>query len=148
MSYNSFVNQIETNRLENPKDNESFRTALENLDNLIRNDKSVRESIGHEFYSALLPKLRLIIPDQDPTRIRWPSLTLILKCLKNSAGIFRQRFSASESELCDFIVDSLSLDFDNNDSSHSVLDLNSNKDFRFNSYLYMFQYIFNLVQGN
>lgn len=117
----------------------SLRGSLERLDELIRTDKTARGSIDDEFYSVLLRALTQISASNPP---RWLELSLVVKCLKNSAGVFRERLPKSERLICTLLLDKLQFD----QLEHDAIDANNNN-FKFNFYLYLFQYIFNLIQG-
>jgi len=99
----SLMRLVQVNQLESGEELASLRTALETLDELIRKDKSVRGAIEDDFYVIMLKKLKILVTSD----VRWHELSLILKCIKNSAGIFRDRICDGERDLCKFLLDRL-----------------------------------------
>lgn len=130
---------IEEIKNERPK-NDALPVVLESLDEILRNNKQARESIDELFYQAMLEKLNQLIVEEHETK--WLTISLVIKCVKNSAAVFRLQFFDSERILCDFIYEKFVVHM-LFEMSPGIEDLYKN-----NTFLYSMQYIFNLLQGN
>lgn len=167
------LSDVRQNNLINASDFVSLNELLNELDRLIRSDPSVRQSLPESFYEIFLEKIKLVLDkllktgsnneskaidkvNQQESTIdvnetsSWSTLSLMLKCVKNSAAILRiDRFDKSENDLCQYLSDYL-----NSNIRHSIFfrgqlsTTGSSTSPEHLFHLYLFQYICNLIQGN
>lgn len=135
--FNQHLMQIHEN--DSSEDSQELIKLLDRLDEIIRQNESIRKTIDDFFYKVMLQKLQKLIAYEDQSK--WCTLSLVLKCVKNSAGIHRKGLCESEQLLCDFLNDRLFLDLNNQ------LQLIENDVNIFKTFIYSLQYIFNLIQG-
>jgi hypothetical protein len=145
------LNSIERNDLASSSDKENAKKDLQSLDELIRSDPLIRASIEENFYAVLASKMNILLEkansvDDDDADV-WLALSLIQKCVKNSAAAYRNELTTTENKLCLWLLDYLNSNLNNSiffGQHRPPASLVS----KFNFHLFLFQYIFNLTQGS
>ncbi len=153
----ALLNQLE--KQDAPREQQAI---LVELDELIKQNKHIREETPELFYRVLQNKIQLFISlsnslfnclnctnfDDENTKQEQietlKSFILCLKCLKNSAAAFKTSLKNSERNLCESLIEFLAVK-----GSWTELELNETSDNSINTILlFIWQYFFNLMQGN
>lgn len=123
--------------LDSLKTRSNLASNLQALNELIRQDESLRKQTPDCFYSTLNEILNEHLERDDATEI----VELALKCLKNSSAALKTNLmSADETHICRLLLEYLnknllSAELSDEQQEQSVL-------------IFIMQYCFNLSQGN
>ena len=134
----------------------NFGKKITELDSKIKTNVQLRNSIANEFYKTFKGKLQASLLHKLDENVH-----LLTKCLKNTAAAFKSDLDADEYEICQSLIGYLNCAIDSNEES---LDLNlknendeadvdevdafySDKKTKHSIYQNVFQYFFNLTQG-
>lgn len=121
------------------------------IDNLIKSDETLRKHIPLRFYSRFLNYLQsfIIFDSSKHLVINFTNtLTLILKCLKNSAATFKpDNTEAHNSELEIINLLNVCLKHSINNNNFEIQPNDEKYGLKKNFFLFTLQYIFNLIQG-
>lgn len=105
---------------------------LNKLNELIRNDESLRQQTPELFYSILNEILSQHL-DKKQANVSNEIIELAVKCLKNSSAAIKTNLGEDETRICKLLIEYL------NDSSRAQ--------HQENICIFIMQYFFNLSQG-
>ena len=134
----------------------NFGKKITELDFKIKTNAQLRSSIANEFYKTFKRKLQASLLHKLDENVH-----LLTKCLKNSAAAFKSDLDADEHEICQSLISYLNCAIDSNGESFDLNLKNENdgadvdgddafysdKKTKHSIYQNVFQYFFNLTQG-
>jgi hypothetical protein len=149
--FDNLLESIKLINLENECSIQSLNSLLIKLSDLIKSDINVRLIYTESLYFVLNEKLNDAINNikikNDYSRISWCSLSLIMRCLKNSSAAFRDYMNATEKKICRFLniiisdnINYFMLEYKSNQKNETLVN-------KFNFYKNSFEYFYNLIVG-
>jgi len=154
LKYKNIVKKME-NFLNSIRNNEDVFANLTALNDLLKNNESLRRETPVCFYSVIKQLLNDLIEEKEKlNEENGKTLELAIKCLRNSsAAIAETAFSDDETDICKLLLSYLKQNL-NNDNLNIIQHNNKNNCSSISSsssgssiFVHVMQYFFNLSQG-